>query len=58
MNELIIRELKAILENLCGTELRESGREYIRNRIKYYEVRIFEAAARNGDRDDNTESLL
>jgi len=44
MNELIIHELKAILENLCSAELNASGREYIRKRIKYYEVRISEAA--------------
>ena len=44
MNEVIIHELKAILDNLCGSELNESGREYIRKRIKYYEVRVSEAA--------------
>ncbi len=51
MNELIIHELKAILENLCSVELNERGREYIRKRIKYYEVRVSEAAT--GDRTDD-----
>lgn len=40
MNERIIKELKLILENLCGRELNSSGREYIQNRIKFYENRI------------------
>jgi hypothetical protein len=33
----IIRELRMILESLCGRELNEQGRQYIMNRIKFYE---------------------
>lgn len=40
MNERVIRELRLILEMLCGRELNSSGREYIQNRIKIYENRI------------------
>ena len=35
--ERIIKELTAILDNLCGRELNNSGREYIKKRIKVYE---------------------
>ena len=33
----VIREPILVLDNLCGREMNESGREYIRNRIKAYE---------------------
>jgi hypothetical protein len=39
----IIKELQGILDNLCGYELNDQGREYIRKRIAVYKMKENEA---------------